>query len=94
MDLDEWSLRHLDRLAELESTWWTAAAGETLLHTDLRPDNMLLGSDGTVVVVDWACCSEVSGSRTCESPRQVSAAEPWPIRAERPRRSWTMGAGH
>ncbi|MFQ6397560.1 phosphotransferase [Nocardia sp. KC 131] len=53
-DLDEWSLRHLDRLAELETMWCEAAAGETLLHTDLRPDNMLLRSDGSVVVVDWA----------------------------------------
>ncbi|WP_433662589.1 phosphotransferase [Nocardia sp. CA-128927] len=53
-DLDEWSLRNLDRLAELESTWGERAVGETLLHTDLRPDNMLLRPDGTVVVVDWA----------------------------------------
>ncbi|WP_167837811.1 aminoglycoside phosphotransferase family protein [Nocardia altamirensis] len=53
-DLDDWSLRNLDRLAALESTWPEAAAGETLLHTDLRPDNMLLRPDGTVVAVDWA----------------------------------------
>ncbi|WP_405160804.1 aminoglycoside phosphotransferase family protein [Nocardia sp. NBC_01499] len=53
-DLDDWSLRNLDRLAARESTWLEPAAGETLLHTDLRPDNMLLRPDGTVVVVDWA----------------------------------------
>ncbi|WP_194838266.1 phosphotransferase family protein [Nocardia sp. XZ_19_369] len=53
-DLDDWSLRNLDRLAALESTWFEPAAGETLLHTDLRPDNMLLRPDGTVVAVDWA----------------------------------------
>lgn len=53
-DLDSWSLRNLDRLAELESTWPEATDGTTLLHTDLRPDNMLLRPDGTVVVIDWA----------------------------------------
>ncbi|WP_280313846.1 phosphotransferase [Nocardia wallacei] len=53
-DLDDWSRRNLDLLADLESTWPTHCAGETLLHSDLRPDNMLLGSDGIVCVVDWA----------------------------------------
>jgi len=50
--LDRWSLDHLDELAELESTWPAHAAGETLLHTDLRADNMLLTND-RVVIVDW-----------------------------------------
>ncbi|MGV9818826.1 phosphotransferase [Nocardia xishanensis] len=53
-DLDDWSRRHLNKLAELESTWADHAAGETLLHTDLRPDNMLLQHDGTIAVLDWA----------------------------------------
>jgi len=50
--LDSWSVRHLDRLAELESRWEDAAAGPTLLHSDLRADNMLITDDG-VVFVDW-----------------------------------------
>jgi aminoglycoside phosphotransferase (APT) family kinase protein len=50
--LDGWSLRHLDRLAALEAEAPVAAAGGTLLHLDLRADNMLLTSD-RVVVVDW-----------------------------------------
>jgi hypothetical protein len=50
--LDSWSARHLDRLAELESRWAQAAAGSTLLHVDLRADNMLVTDDG-VVFVDW-----------------------------------------
>ncbi|BDT96798.1 hypothetical protein IFM12275_67740 [Nocardia sputorum] len=54
VDLDQWSVRHLTELAELEATWLTAAAGNTLLHTDLRPDNMLRRADGTVLAVDWA----------------------------------------
>lgn len=53
-DLDGWSLRQLDRLADLESTWLAAASGETLLHTDLSPSNLLRQPDGQVLVVDWA----------------------------------------
>src|SRR3954463_11928114 len=49
---DEWCLRHLDRLAELESRWVEAAAGDTLLHLDLRADNMLVAED-RVWIVDW-----------------------------------------
>src|SRR4051794_4242100 len=49
---DEWCLRHLDRLAELESRWVDAAAGDTLLHLDLRADNMIVSAD-RVWVVDW-----------------------------------------
>jgi aminoglycoside phosphotransferase (APT) family kinase protein len=50
--LDLWSRDHLGELAELEATWITAAAGDTLVHADLRADNILLTSD-RVVVVDW-----------------------------------------
>ncbi len=50
--LDAWSRAHLDRLAGLEATWPAFAEGISLLHTDLRADNLLLTADG-VVVVDW-----------------------------------------
>lgn len=50
--LDGWSLRHLDWLAELEAGAPAAAEGDTLLHLDLRADNLLLTPD-RVVVVDW-----------------------------------------
>ncbi|MFI7127672.1 aminoglycoside phosphotransferase family protein [Nonomuraea sp. NPDC050153] len=50
--LDPWALRHLGELAELESGWAAAAAGDTLLHRDLRADNVLLSGD-RVYVVDW-----------------------------------------
>jgi Ser/Thr protein kinase RdoA (MazF antagonist) len=53
-DLDGWSARHLPALAELEAGWAAAAAGGTLLHADLRPDNMVLTDAGAVAVVDWA----------------------------------------
>ncbi|SEE29373.1 Phosphotransferase enzyme family protein [Streptomyces sp. 2131.1] len=52
--LDPWSARNLDRLADLESHWAEATEGNTLLHADLRHDNMLLTRDGTVLAVDWA----------------------------------------
>jgi aminoglycoside phosphotransferase len=50
--LDEWACDHLDALAELESGWPEACQGPTLLHGDVRADNVLL-ADGDVVFVDW-----------------------------------------
>ncbi len=50
--LDAWSLRHLDALAELEDSAKSAVAGDTLLHFDVRADNMLLTPE-KVWFVDW-----------------------------------------
>jgi aminoglycoside phosphotransferase (APT) family kinase protein len=50
--LDPWSRAHLDDLARLEADWERCAAGTTLLHTDVRADNLLLTERGTVLV-DW-----------------------------------------
>lgn len=50
--LDEWSRRNLSRLAELESGWPDAVAGSTLLHCDVRSDNLLV-TGSAVVFVDW-----------------------------------------
>jgi aminoglycoside phosphotransferase (APT) family kinase protein len=50
--LDPWSSRHLEALAELEAAAPAAVNGHTLLHMDIRADNLLLTSD-RVVVVDW-----------------------------------------
>jgi aminoglycoside phosphotransferase (APT) family kinase protein len=50
--IDSWARVRIPELAALEATWSAHAAGETLLHADLRADNMLLTADG-VVVVDW-----------------------------------------
>ncbi|NJP96479.1 aminoglycoside phosphotransferase family protein [Nonomuraea sp. FMUSA5-5] len=57
--LDPWILRHLDALAELESGWGRAAAGDSLIHADLRADNILLTGE-RVYVVDWpwACTAQ------------------------------------
>ncbi len=51
--LDTWSAEHLPLLATVESRWEEAAAGDTLLHADLRADNLLLDDDGAVWIVDW-----------------------------------------
>jgi hypothetical protein len=50
--VDPWADRHRERLAALEAGWPAAAAGQTLLHGDLRADNILLTGDG-VWFVDW-----------------------------------------
>jgi hypothetical protein len=59
--VDDWSRRHLGRLADLEARWGEATAGSSLVHGDVRSDNVLLvrpaGSGATaepdVVFVDW-----------------------------------------
>lgn len=53
-DLGPWERRHLPRLASLEASWAAYATGDALLHLDLRADNLLLGADGAVHIVDWA----------------------------------------
>ncbi len=50
--LDPWVADHLDELVALESGWEAAASGATLVHADVRADNILLTED-RVVFVDW-----------------------------------------
>lgn len=50
--LDPWSRRHRAFLARLEAGAPEAAAGETMVHLDLRADNIVL-TDDAVVIVDW-----------------------------------------
>ncbi|WP_329084807.1 phosphotransferase family protein [Streptosporangium sp. NBC_01469] len=50
--LDVWATRHLDALADLEARWPHAIAGDSLVHGDIRADNLLLTAD-KVMVVDW-----------------------------------------
>jgi aminoglycoside phosphotransferase (APT) family kinase protein len=47
-----WARAHLAELAGPAARWGAAAAGETLLHLDIRADNILLARD-RVVFVDW-----------------------------------------
>lgn len=50
--LDAWAVRHLDALADLEARWPDAIEGDSLVHGDIRADNLLLTAE-EVVVVDW-----------------------------------------
>jgi aminoglycoside phosphotransferase (APT) family kinase protein len=50
--MDSWSRARLGELAELEAAWAAHAEGSTLLHNDVRADNLLLAGD-RVMVVDW-----------------------------------------
>lgn len=51
--LDPWVAGCLPRLVELASHGAEFAHGETLIHGDLRADNILLTADGGAVFVDW-----------------------------------------
>ncbi|GII79118.1 hypothetical protein Sru01_41000 [Sphaerisporangium rufum] len=53
-DLGEWERHHLPALADLEELWPAHADGDTLVHGDIRPDNLLITHHGTAYVVDWA----------------------------------------
>jgi aminoglycoside phosphotransferase (APT) family kinase protein len=50
--IDPWAAEQLAELAALEARWPEAAAGSTLLHCDVRADNILL-TPNRVVFVDW-----------------------------------------
>lgn len=50
--LDPWVRHNLERLAAQEADFDQAAAGSTLVHTDIRADNVLLTGEGAVFV-DW-----------------------------------------
>ena len=54
-DLDPWERRHLDWLAAVPDRLTASGglSGETLLHLDLRADNLLVTPDGAVFVIDW-----------------------------------------
>lgn len=43
----------LDELCRLADLGVAALTGDTLVHTDIRADNLLIGPDGTVTIIDW-----------------------------------------
>ena len=54
-DLDLWARRNLDKLVAVESAWRPWSGGDTMLHMDLRPDNVLIRRDDhRAMMVDWA----------------------------------------
>ena len=55
-DLDPWTLAHLDDLAAYELRMPEALDGDTLLHLDVRADNLLIVESAAgprAVLVDW-----------------------------------------
>jgi len=50
--LDDWSAQNLRKLAELEAEAPALAAGGSLVHFDIRADNLLLAGN-RVYVIDW-----------------------------------------
>ena len=44
---------HLDEIADLAHGLPGVLAGDTLVHTDIRDDNVLIRPDGTAVLCDW-----------------------------------------
>lgn len=52
--LHPWAAERLGDLAQAETAWLPHADGPTLVHGDLRPDNILITSDGSAVLIDWA----------------------------------------
>jgi len=51
--LDPWCATRLNALAESAAQGLEALTGESMLHTDLRADNLLIRPDGTVAFIDW-----------------------------------------
>lgn len=51
-EADAWAADNVEQLARWESAWPLAASGTTLLHGDVRADNVLLTPE-RVVFVDW-----------------------------------------
>ncbi len=56
-DLDPWATARLPMLVELEQRARVVCEGDTLVHGDIRADNVLLTDDGQVYLVDWAWAS-------------------------------------
>lgn len=47
------ALPHLEEATALAAGALAASAGETVVHTDVRDDNLLLTTDGRVLLCDW-----------------------------------------
>jgi aminoglycoside phosphotransferase (APT) family kinase protein len=56
-DVDPWAAAHLAELRAAGDRGIAAMVGDTLVHGDLRADNLLLRRDGSVAIVDWPWAS-------------------------------------
>lgn len=71
--LDPWVRDHLDGLRVAAERGIDALAGDTLCHSDLRADNILIAPGGRVSFVDWAHASR--GSRVAGALDLLSSVE-------------------
>ncbi|MFI1336896.1 aminoglycoside phosphotransferase family protein [Streptomyces sp. NPDC020845] len=83
-ELSPWAARHFDELAALEAN--ASLDGDTLLHGDLYPFNVMLTAD-RVFVVDWP--HAWVGPRHCDlitllSSASLSGVDPQPIAESHP----------
>ena len=54
---DPWVLGNLDILEQLAESGLKDLAGESLVHTDIRADNVMITADNGAVLVDWPWAS-------------------------------------
>lgn len=76
--LDSWSRRHLAALQEIEAAWPASLVGDTLLHSDLRADNIVLSPERGPVIVDWpaACLGPPWFDLVCLAPSVAAEGGP------------------
>lgn len=63
--LSPWEAANLDGLMIAERAWMSCASGPTLVHGDLRSDNILM-TDKSAVLIDW--------NHACKGPRWIDLA--------------------
>ena len=51
--LHPWIASRLDELAEVSANTLSRLGGSTVVHCDIRADNLLIRPDGSMMVVDW-----------------------------------------
>jgi aminoglycoside phosphotransferase (APT) family kinase protein len=86
-DVDPWVRSHIRELVELEERLSIASSGTTLLHSDLRADNILITKD-RVFFADWpaACIGAPWVDLLCFLPSVAmqGGPRPWTIFDESP----------
>ncbi|GAA4310345.1 hypothetical protein GCM10023162_15630 [Klenkia terrae] len=77
-DLTGWEREHLDRLVGVPDRLLDrgGCVGDSLVHTDLRADNLLVTPDGGTVLLDWAWQKDPAAP-------QDSQARPGPLQQGR-----------
>lgn len=63
--LDPWVLERLDEIVDLAARTLPRMAGDSVSHTDVRADNLLLQADGVVRLVDWPWATR--GAAWCDA---------------------------